>query len=73
MAQFALAWVMNRPAVTSPIIGPRTMEQLEDNLGSLEISFTQEELDKIDAVIPPGRMISPFNRDEGFGPHIYRW
>ena len=64
---------MNRPAVTSPIIGPRTMEQLDDNIRALDITFAQDELDEIDAVIPPGRMISPFYRDEGFGAHIYRW
>ena len=34
MAQFALAWTLAKPGVTSPIIGPRTMEQLEDNLGA---------------------------------------
>ena len=73
LSQFALAWLMNRPAVTSPIIGPRTMEQLDDNIRALDITFVQDELDEIDAVIPPGRMISPFYRDEGFGSHIYRW
>ena len=73
LTQFALAWVMNSPAVTSPIIGPRTMQQLEDNLGSLNITFTQGELAKIDEVMPPGSMVSPFYRDEGFGAHTYRW
>jgi len=73
LTRFALAWVMNRPAVTSPIMGPRTMQQLEDNLGVLNITFTEEELAQIDEIIPPGRMVSPFYRDEGFGPHLYRW
>jgi hypothetical protein len=49
------------------------MEQLDDNIRALDITFAQDELDEIDAVIPPGRMISPFYRDEGFGSHIYRW
>ncbi len=72
LAQLALAWVAQRPGVTSPIIGPRTMEQLEDNLGAAEITFTDEELTQIDAVIPPGSMFSPFYEAD-FGPHEYRW
>ena len=39
LAQLALSWVLGRPGVTSPIIGPRTMEQFEDNLGALEADF----------------------------------
>ncbi len=72
MAQFALAWVMHQPGVTSPIIGPRTMEQLEDNLGALDISITDEDRAAVDALVPPGRMVSPFYEAD-FGPHQYRW
>jgi aryl-alcohol dehydrogenase-like predicted oxidoreductase len=71
-AQFALAWVAQQPGVTSPIIGPRTMEQLEDNLGALEVSISGEERARIDEIIPPGRMVSPFY-EANFGPHTYRW
>ena len=42
-AQVALAWTLLNPAVTAPIIGARTVAQLEDNLGALEVSFTDEE------------------------------
>lgn len=71
-AQFALAWVAQQPGVTSPIIGPRTIEQLEDNLGALNVTITTEDRARIDQIIPPGRMVSPFY-EANFGPHVYRW
>jgi aryl-alcohol dehydrogenase-like predicted oxidoreductase len=40
----ALAWVTGQPAVTSTILGARTMEQLEDNLGSVDVTLTLDEL-----------------------------
>jgi aryl-alcohol dehydrogenase-like predicted oxidoreductase len=70
-AQVALAWVMHRPAVTAPIIGPRTMAQLEDNLGALEVTLTDDDLQRIDEVSPPGRVIVPYYEAD-FGPHVYR-
>ena len=72
MSQFALAWCMTQPGVTCPIIGPRTMEHLEDNLGAMEITITDEDRTQIDEIIPPGEMVSPFYRAD-FGPHSYRW
>ena len=71
LSQLALTWCMQQPGVTSPIIGPRTMEQLEDNLGALEVQITEEDRQRIDDVIPPGRMVSPFYEAD-FGPHRYR-
>jgi aryl-alcohol dehydrogenase-like predicted oxidoreductase len=44
MAQVALSWVTNRPAVTSTILGARTMEQLEDNLGSVDCTLSPDDL-----------------------------
>src|SRR4051812_11634178 len=44
MAQVALSWVTNRPSVTSTILGARTMEQLEDNLGSVDVALSPEEV-----------------------------
>jgi aryl-alcohol dehydrogenase-like predicted oxidoreductase len=72
LAQFALAWCMQQPGVTSPIIGPRTMEQLEDNLGALPVTITAEDRAVVDQLVPPGRMASPFYEAD-FGPHKYRW
>jgi aryl-alcohol dehydrogenase-like predicted oxidoreductase len=72
LSQLALAWCIQQPGVTSPIIGPRTMEQLKDNLGALEVMITDEDRARIDELVPPGRMVSPFYEAE-FGPHLYRW
>jgi aryl-alcohol dehydrogenase-like predicted oxidoreductase len=72
MSQLALAWCAQRPGVTSPIIGPRTMEQLEDNLEALNVTLTDDDYVTIDTLVPPGRMVSPFYEAE-FGPHLYRW
>lgn len=71
MAQLALAWVVGRPGVTSPIIGPRTMGQLEDNLGALAVTLTEDDLKRIDGLVPPGDGVSPFYEAD-FGPHLYR-
>ncbi len=48
MAQVALSWVTNRPGVTSTILGARTLEQLEDNLGSIEVDLGPDELAALD-------------------------
>jgi aryl-alcohol dehydrogenase-like predicted oxidoreductase len=76
-SQITLAWCRTQPGITSPIIGPRTMEQLEDNLGSMEVEITAEDRSAIDAVAPPGRAVSPYFQPDvintDFGPHRYRW
>ncbi len=47
--QIALAWLLAQPAVTAPIIGANTAEQLQDSLGALAVHLTSEELDRLDA------------------------
>ncbi len=59
-SQFALAWCRDQPGVTSPIIGPRTMEQLEDNLAAMEVTLTDDDRAKIDELVPPGEFVVPF-------------
>ena len=54
LSQLALAWVLANPLVTSPILGPRTMAQFEDNLGSLNVTITPEDEHAIDQLVPPG-------------------
>jgi len=54
LARFANAWALRHPAVTSVIIGPRTMEQLEDSLGAVDVQLTGEEAARIDELVPPG-------------------
>src|SRR3990172_9247667 len=51
LSQLALAWVHMQPGVTAPIIGPRTMEQFEDNMGALNVTFEEDELRQINRVI----------------------
>ena len=50
----ALAFVLAHPAVTAPIIGPRTMEQLETQLGAVDVRLSDEILDRIDEIARPG-------------------
>jgi len=72
VSQFALAWCAQQPGVTSPIIGPRTMEQLEDNLAAAAVQLTDEDRKRIDAVIPPGtEVVSYYNAD--FAAGKFRW
>jgi len=66
LIHLALAFVLRHPAVTAPIIGPRTMEQLESQLGADEVVLSDEILDAIDVIVPPGRNISP--ADAGWTP-----
>jgi aryl-alcohol dehydrogenase-like predicted oxidoreductase len=54
MTHLAMAFAIAHPGVTSAIIGPRTMEQLDDLLGSVDIRLTDEILDQIDKIVPPG-------------------
>jgi aryl-alcohol dehydrogenase-like predicted oxidoreductase len=53
-SQFALAWCLANPIITSVIVGPRTMQQFEDNLGCLEIDITDEDEAFVDNLVPPG-------------------
>lgn len=63
-ADVALAWLLKNPVVTAPIIGPRTMEQLDGSLRSLEIVLSDEVLARLDTIFPgPG----------GPAPEAYAW
>ena len=62
--EVGLAWLLSNPAVTAPIIGPRTMEQLTGALGALEIQLSPETLKQLDEIWPgPG----------GEAPKAYSW
>jgi aryl-alcohol dehydrogenase-like predicted oxidoreductase len=69
-SQLSLAWCMRQPGVTSPIIGPRTMEQLEDNLGAVDITLDLDELKRLDQVSLPGESEAKFYEAD-FGPDIF--
>jgi aryl-alcohol dehydrogenase-like predicted oxidoreductase len=59
IAQLAVAFVLQHPAVTAAIIGPRTMEQLESLLPAGDLKLSAETLDRIDALVPPGTSLNP--------------
>jgi aryl-alcohol dehydrogenase-like predicted oxidoreductase len=54
MTHLAMAFAIAHPGVTSAIIGPRTMEQLDDLLASADVALSDEILDRIDEIVPPG-------------------
>jgi aryl-alcohol dehydrogenase-like predicted oxidoreductase len=66
LVHLALAFVLQHPGVTSPIIGPRTMEHLESQLGATEVTLSTEILDRIDEIVPPGVTVS--STDRGYVP-----
>jgi aryl-alcohol dehydrogenase-like predicted oxidoreductase len=71
-AQFALAWVLAQPGVTSPIVGPRTQAQLADYLKAREVTVSDDDRARIDVIFPPGTHVSVYY-DADFGPHAHRW
>jgi aryl-alcohol dehydrogenase-like predicted oxidoreductase len=66
LVHLAVAFVIRNPAVTSAIIGPRTMEQLTTQLGAADLSLSDDVLDRIDAIVPPGTNFS--FADAGYAP-----
>jgi len=67
LAEWAHAWLLTRPGLTAPIIGPRTIEHLRSTLSSLEIELTEEELARVDELVPPGQFVSNF-----YDGNVYR-
>jgi aryl-alcohol dehydrogenase-like predicted oxidoreductase len=59
LIEMAIAFVLNHPAVTSAIIGPRTMEQLESQLPAADVVLDDAVLDRIDEIVTPGTLINP--------------
>ena len=75
-SQLALAWLAAQPGVTAPIIGPRTLEQLVDNLGAANVAITAEDTARLDALAPPMSATlryydAAINAD--FKPNLGRW
>jgi aryl-alcohol dehydrogenase-like predicted oxidoreductase len=62
-ADVALAWLLANPVVTAPIIGPRTIDQLQSSLRAPEIGLEKETLDKLDEIFP----------GHGPAPEAYAW
>jgi aryl-alcohol dehydrogenase-like predicted oxidoreductase len=62
LVNLAIAFVLNHPAVTAPIIGPRTMEQLETQLEAADVVLSADVLDEIDKIVPPGTNLNQADR-----------
>jgi len=59
LIHLAIAFVIRHPAVTAAIIGPRTIDQLESQLGASEVELSADVLDRIDEIVPPGTNVNP--------------
>jgi aryl-alcohol dehydrogenase-like predicted oxidoreductase len=59
LIQLAIAFVLSHPAITTALIGPRTMEQLESQLAAADVVLDEAVLDRIDEIVPPGTTINP--------------
>ena len=66
LIQMAIAFVVQHPAVTAAIIGPRTHEHLESHLAALDVTLAADILDRIDEIVPPGTNF--FANEQGYTP-----
>jgi len=67
LIELAIAFVINHPGITSAIVGPRTMEQLESYLPAASVTLTPDVLDRIDEIVEPGVTVNP--DDNSYGAH----
>jgi aryl-alcohol dehydrogenase-like predicted oxidoreductase len=66
LIHLALGFVLSHPTITSAIVGPRTLEQLEGQLGGADVKLSADVLDAIDEIVPPGTNVNPL--DAGWTP-----
>ena len=76
--ELAHAWVLSRSEITSMIVGPRTVGHVEAALAAADVGLSQDLLDAVDRVVPPGRATLPQYGHDGlawttWGPHRYAW
>jgi aryl-alcohol dehydrogenase-like predicted oxidoreductase len=69
-ARVALAWLLSRPGVASPILGARKIEQLEDNIAALQLKLSADQLERLQAVSKPA-LNFPAGMMAGFSPNAY--
>jgi aryl-alcohol dehydrogenase-like predicted oxidoreductase len=75
VSQLALGWCSAQPGVTAPIIGPRTLEQVTDNLGAVDVALDAEDFSRIDALAPPcSATVAYYDKARGLDlrPHRHR-
>jgi aryl-alcohol dehydrogenase-like predicted oxidoreductase len=68
LIELAIAFVINHPGVTSAIVGPRTMEQLDSQLPAADVVLDDAVLDRIDEIVKPGVVLNP--ADTSYGEHV---
>lgn len=72
MSQMSLAWALAQPGISSILVGPCDTAQLADNLGALAVSFSPEELRRLDEASPPGGELSSYRVGDRSAP-LHRW
>jgi aryl-alcohol dehydrogenase-like predicted oxidoreductase len=75
-AQFALAWCLNQAGILGPVLGPKTFEQFEEQMSSLQITITEDDKNRINKVSPAGKDVVPYYLDDAFAdlrPNQYGW
>jgi aryl-alcohol dehydrogenase-like predicted oxidoreductase len=70
MTHLAMAFAITHPGVTSALLGPRTMEHLDDLLTGLDVILTDDVLDRIDEIVPPGTDVGTL--DQAYVPAALR-
>lgn len=76
LTALSLAWTLQRPGVVSLVMGPRTTQQLRDQLAAPEVTLDDGVLAEIDRIVPPGGVTVPYYLDDDFAdfrPHPYLW
>lgn len=68
LAEFSLAWLMHQPAVVAPVVGARTVEYVRSAVRACDVTFTHEDLAKIDEIVPPGSCLCNFYPRNVYGP-----
>jgi aryl-alcohol dehydrogenase-like predicted oxidoreductase len=65
-AQFGVLWCKDQPGVTAPLIGPETLEHLEDFIPVLDMTLTDEMREACDNLVPPGSAVANFHNTAGW-------
>ena len=68
LAEMSLAWLMQQPGVTAPVVGAYTPEYLRSAVKACEVTFTAEELAKIDEIVPPGSHVCDYYNVNVYAP-----
>jgi aryl-alcohol dehydrogenase-like predicted oxidoreductase len=76
LTALSLAWTLQRSGITSIVLGPRTIDQLDDQLAALDVTVDEELSKRIDEIVPPGGVTVPYYLDDSFAdfrPQPFRW